>query len=224
MQRNIFKTSTICLSFLIIFTNNTSEVNNNYFITILKKITSKGDFTAKILDIASIIKTKNEEEINLESIKQFTESDRGKKLNNAFNNALDQNFQQQSAISKIGHFLYDFYQSNIFGNQTKNIGKILEFYLLTFHKITVAINFDTIKSSKDLILRHRLLFEQKIIDDALYTLIKTVNLIRYAPLEKLTDIDYLENKLLLELGLNNANLHEFPSHLTEHYGKGLKYW
>lgn len=45
-------------------------------------------------------------------------------------------------------------------------------------------------------------------------------------IEDIQDIDFIENKLLLQLGLNNEVLYEQPIELEEHYGKGygLRIW
>jgi hypothetical protein len=51
-----------------------------------------------------------------------------------------------------------------------------------------------------------------------------IQLIQKASIEQLIDANYLENILLLQLGLNNENLNEFPSHLHQYYGKGIKSW
>ena len=48
--------------------------------------------------------------------------------------------------------------------------------------------------------------------------------IRKAPLDKLRNVSWLENHLLLELGLNNEELQEFPVHLHPYCGFGLKSW
>lgn len=57
-----------------------------------------------------------------------------------------------------------------------------------------------------------------------HKILSLVLLIRNAPLEKLKDACYLEHELLLQLGLNDEVLHEFPTYLDEYYGKGLKSW
>lgn len=41
---------------------------------------------------------------------------------------------------------------------------------------------------------------------------------------KLLDLDFLENNLILNLGLNNEILHEFPTHLYPYCGQGLYVW
>jgi hypothetical protein len=55
------------------------------------------------------------------------------------------------------------------------------------------------------------------IDQAVYE-------IRKAPLERLTDKSWLENWLLLRLGLNNEILHEFPKFLYPWCGHGIMSW
>ena len=56
------------------------------------------------------------------------------------------------------------------------------------------------------------------------TIGEAVNLIRSAPLDSLKDASWLENSLLLSLGLNNEYLHEFPNHLYPWCGHGVKSW
>ncbi len=51
-----------------------------------------------------------------------------------------------------------------------------------------------------------------------------VQKIRQAPLKQLKDSSWLENYFLLELGLNNEELQEFPKHLHPYCGFGLKSW
>lgn len=224
MQTNIFQKSILCLALLTIPPHNILGKNNHLYISILNKFVQKNDFNTILLDIASQINNNNDEKIDIETIKKFTESNEGKNLKNSFINALNPNQLKQLPVSAIGNFLYDFYQANIFGNQTTEIGKIFEIYLLTFHKITSPIHFDHTITAKDLIKKHRNLLSQETINNALVTLIKAISLIKNATLEQLTDADYLENNLLLEIGLNDVNLHEFPSHLNQYYGKGLKSW
>jgi hypothetical protein len=48
--------------------------------------------------------------------------------------------------------------------------------------------------------------------------------IRNAPLERLADANWLENWLLLRLGLNNEMLHEFPQSLLPWCGHGVMSW
>jgi len=51
-----------------------------------------------------------------------------------------------------------------------------------------------------------------------------IDKIHQAPLDKLKGASWLENHLLLELGLNDEKLDEFPKHLHPHCGFGLKSW
>ena len=50
---------------------------------------------------------------------------------------------------------------------------------------------------------------------------KVRDLISNLSLEQLTNESYIENNLLLKLGLNSENLNEQPVELSEHYGSGL---
>jgi hypothetical protein len=51
-----------------------------------------------------------------------------------------------------------------------------------------------------------------------------LELIRRAPLEKLSDADWLEHHILPALGLNDELLEEFPEELYQFCGRGLRYW
>ncbi len=55
-------------------------------------------------------------------------------------------------------------------------------------------------------------------------LARTVETIRSAPMEKLTDSSWLEYVLLPSLGLNDRHLHQMPVHLLPHCGGGIDSW
>ncbi len=224
MKTNILKTFTICTVFLTILSQEVLTKNNRLYILTMTKLAQKNDFNDTLLDIASIINNNNDEKIDISAIKNFTESDAGKNLKSSFLNALNPNKFVQLPLSAIGLFLYDFYQSNIFGGNTIEIGKIFEIYLLNLHQIAHQINFEEINTPKDFVQKHRILYSPNMISQTSNMIIKSVNLIRNASIEQLMDANYLENNLLLELGLNDVNLHEFPSHLNQYYGKGLRSW
>jgi cephalosporin hydroxylase len=52
---------------------------------------------------------------------------------------------------------------------------------------------------------------------------EAVKLLRETPLERLINDEYLE-ELLPQLGLNDEEVHEYPSHLFPYCGQGLKSW
>jgi cephalosporin hydroxylase len=51
-----------------------------------------------------------------------------------------------------------------------------------------------------------------------------IRMIRSAGLDELRNTKFLEHELLPQLGLNDENFHEFPSHLRKYSGYGLKIW
>lgn len=53
---------------------------------------------------------------------------------------------------------------------------------------------------------------------------RAVDLIQGVPTSRCIDIEYLEHELIPALGLNNEQLHNQPTELTPHYGKGLHLW
>ena len=55
-------------------------------------------------------------------------------------------------------------------------------------------------------------------------MVDAVDLIRNAQLEDLQNVEWIENHLLLELGINDEYLEHFPQHLYPYCGKGLKFW
>lgn len=224
MNTNILKISAMCTIFLTMLSQEILTINNSLYISVMSKITQKNDFNDTLVDIAQLINNNSDEKIDIKNMRSFIETDTGKALKTTFIQALDPHRQGQTPLSAIGLFMYDFYKLNIFNSQTENIGKIFEMYLLTLHGISTQITFKDITTAKDLVRKHRYLFSQETIFQTINTVKNLVNLIRNAPLEKLTNATYLENILLLELGLNDVNLYEFPSNLSQYYGKGLKTW
>lgn len=224
MKTNILKISTICTVFITMLSHDILTTNNRSYILIMNKIAQKGDLNDTLVDIAQFINNNSDEKIDIKTIRDFIETDAGKNLKNSFASALNPNRYVLQPLSAIGLFMHDFYTLNIFGNQTEDIGKIFEMYLLTLHGISAQIDFKDITTAKDFVKKHRCLFSQETISNTTNTVRNLVNIIRNAPFEKLTDATYLENVLLLELGLNDVNLYEFPSHLNQYYGKGFKTW
>lgn len=53
---------------------------------------------------------------------------------------------------------------------------------------------------------------------------KVIKTIKNESLEKLQDVDYLEYKLLPELGLNDRHLNQYPQSLHQYCGNGIDSW
>ncbi len=61
---------------------------------------------------------------------------------------------------------------------------------------------------------------QDIVDSVETTIAK----IRDLPVSQCYDIQYIENRLIPELGLNDESLHEQPAEFGDYFGKGLHLW
>lgn len=53
---------------------------------------------------------------------------------------------------------------------------------------------------------------------------RTIELIHDIPRQKLFDINYIENLIIKEIGLNNESLEQQPKEFSEYYGTGLHLW
>lgn len=223
MKTNILKISACFTVFLTMISDTITTNSNRQYLLVMNKITQRKDFNDTLVDIAQII-SDTDNNVAIQNIKNFTETAEGKNLKTAFAHALEPHKQGQLPMSAIGLFMYDFYRLNLFGDQNDDIAAIFEMYLLTLHGIFTPITFKNVSSCKDLVKMHRGLSNNELITQTANSIKNLVTIIRKTPFEKLTDTSYLENVLLLELGLNDVNLYEFPSHLSQYYGKGFKAW
>ncbi|MBI2352790.1 class I SAM-dependent methyltransferase [Candidatus Dependentiae bacterium] len=149
----------------------------------------------------------------------------------SFNN-LETSFQHalypesiEHPITAIGHFIWDFNKSSIFANQTKIVSELLEQILCIYHKTTTTTtNFSNAKTLQDFVIAHEALTDQQTINTIKKKLKNLIQLIQTESLCNLTNASYLEETLLLQLGLNNENILEFPISLNAYFGAGLKSW
>lgn len=224
MNLQIKQTFSLLLAFFMLFSFENHGKNNPLYLLILEKIAQKNDLNSTLVDIASIINKHSDEKINTVNIKEFITSDAGKALKESYQRALHPDRNVQQPLSAVGLFLYDFYQLNLFDDQTIEIGKIFELYLCSLYSIPTSLQLEKVVTPADLVKKHRFLYNEETIQNTLAMLKNLISLIQTTPLEKLQDALFVENELLPKLGLNDANLHEFPSHLKDFYGKGFRYW
>jgi len=223
MNKRFYKILSITILFIISDNKKSFTNNTKLYISTLSKLAEKKDFNTTLQNILSIINETEHEIIDSEKIKNFIESEDGKKLNVAFNNALNHTIFQ-TPLTTTGLFLYDFYQHNIFGPHTKIIGKAFEQYLSNLRNIPLTNSFYNIKTAKDFVKKHRILHKENSITNTLKTLQESIQLIKEATIEQLTDVNYLENILLPNLGFDGKKTHEFPTNLHPYSAKGLQSW
>ena len=170
MNTHIKKTFTFCLTFFMLSSYEIAAKNNPLYLLILEKITQKNDLHSTLLDTAFILNKYSDEKVNIETIKNFIASDSGKTLKDTYHKALNPDRHVQEALSAVGLFLYDFYQLNILGDQTIEIGKIFELYLCSLHSIPTSLQFEKVITTADFVKKHRILHSQEKINNTLQTI------------------------------------------------------
>lgn len=217
---NFFLFSALCF----IFNNSKTYTNQaKLYISTMGKLAQKKDFATTVQNIVTLINETQDEKLDPQIINMFLESSDGKKLVSTFNQALSNNIFQ-IPLTTTGLFLYDLYKSNIFESYTKTIAKAFEQYLFNVRNIPSKKTFADVITSKDFVQRHRDLHSKNMIKSTLEIIKKSIELIQNASLEQLTDMHYLQETLLPELGFDSKKTNEFPKELHEFAGKGLQSW
>lgn len=129
-----------------------------------------------------------------------------------------------SKWTTIGQFIWDLQKTQFFGNHTDQIADYILKALSIQHRVYCSVPANELLTVKEFVMQHRNQYSCEEINRVRSEIAELILMIQNESLENLQDASYLEHHLLLKLGLNNENLHEFPAHLAQFYGNGLKSW
>ncbi|MBP9765530.1 class I SAM-dependent methyltransferase [Candidatus Babeliales bacterium] len=195
---------------------------------LVDKVGNKVCLADTVLGLVEILKQTEQDAQAIASIIELTIV---KSVAQSYENALRPIWYIQVPFTAIGLFIWDLrvcLGDNVYA---KDIVRLFEKALFIhnlntyqMYRVQEGFSFATAMTTKDFAKAHRVFFDNSFIKDLHEELGSLIKVIQEESIENLLDAKYLEEHLLLQLGLNNENSYEFPQHLSHAFGKGLKSW